>query len=280
MSNQAPSPFQITQAGLNAAVAEGPGVAITIARFKLSTGYGYLGTLNDTALQGTVVYTGVPEASNLIGLHTRDIVCRVPVEAGPFLFGAIGLELDDGTLFAVSTYQTLQEKVTIAVSGSANAFTLHCLLNLGSSPSVVQVNTSRSGFATEVFNTSMVSGSDTMIGSPNAVIVNEIVRGGDNLFLSRVTGTRWMVHNFVRVASGVLTAVGVSGSSLTSSLFNSTLVNPAAPAGTYLVQDNQGNVRVVNTVLNTSSAGTVVLTYPLGTAASGTPVILYKTINL
>lgn len=280
MANQAPTPFQITQAGINAAVAANAlGLSITIASFKLATGFGYNPTLGSTALIGAVVFTGTPASSNILTLATRDIVCVVPATAGPFLFGEIGIFLTDGTLFAVSTYSALQEKSTTAVTGSANSFTFHCLLNVGLAPSVVQVITSNSGFATEYANTGMISGPGSMIGTPNVVICHESIFGGDNLFLSKVSPTRWMPHNFAKVGSGVITAVAGGGTQITSTVFNSTLVTAGAPAGTYLVQDTLGNVRVVTGVANNGSNGTLTLSYAIGSATVPTPIILYKTIN-
>ena len=280
MANQAPSPFQITQAGINAAVAANAmGLSITIGSFKLATGFGYSPTLASTALLGAVVFTGTPSAASVLALSTRDIVCIVSATAGPFMFGEIGIFLTDGTLFAVSTYSALQEKSTTAVTGSANSFTFHCLLNMGLAPSVVQVITSNSGFATEYANTGMISGPATLVGTPNAVICNESIFGGDNLFLSKVSPTRWMPHNFSKVGSGTLTAVSANKLQITSTVFNSTLVTPGAPAGTYLVQDNVGNIRVVTAITNTVSSGTLTLSYAIGTAVATTPIILYKTIN-
>lgn len=280
MANQAPTPFQITQAGINAAVAANAmGLSITIANFKLATGFGYNPNLGTTELLGAVVFTGVPSASNILALSTRDIICVVPAVSGPFLFGEIGIFLTDGTLFAVSTYSELQEKSTTAVTGSANSFTFHCLLNMGLAPSVVQVITSNSGFATEYANTGMISGPGTLIDTPNVVVCHESTFGGDNLFLSKVSPTRWMLHNFSKVGSGILTAVSANKMQITSEVFNSTLVTPGAPAGTYVVQDSIGNVRVVTAITNNASGGTLTLSYPIGTAVPLTPIMLYKTIN-
>lgn len=280
MPGQSPSPFQITQAGINASVAaESMGLRITIASFKLATGFGYTPTLAAVSLVGAIVYTGTPAASNIIALSTKDIIAQVPALAGPFLFGEIGLFLTDGTLFAVATWSDLQEKSTIAVSGTANSFTFHCLLNLGVAPSIVQVVTSANGFATEYANSGMISGPGVLVDTPNAVICNEAIFGGDNLFLSKVNATRWMPHNFAKVGSGVLTAVAGGGTLITSTVFNSSVVATSAPAGTFIVQDNLGNVRVVTVISNNISDGTLTLSYAIGTAIATTPIIVYKTIN-
>lgn len=280
MAGQAPIPFQITQAGINASVAaNASGLSITIASFKLATGFGYTPTLGTTALLGAVVFTGVPTSSNLVALSTRDIVCIVPATAGPFLFGEIGLFLTDGTLFAVSTYSSSQEKSTTAVSGSANSFTLHCLLNMGLAPSVVQVITNTSGFATEVANSGLITGSAALVGSPNALICYETTFGGDSIFLSKVTTTRWMPHNFAKIGSSTLTSSASSGTQVSSTVFNSSLVTPGSPAGTYIVQDGSGNVRIVTGISNTGASGTLTLSYGIVSATAGTPIILYKTIN-
>lgn len=280
-SNQAPTPFRITQAGIDASTAANTaGLSITIISFKLGTGFGYPPQLGDTALHGDMVYSGTFAASNQMAGGLRDLIFKVPVNAGPFLFGEIGLYLTDGTLFALSTYGTLQEKSVTAVSGSANAFTVHCLLNLGVAPSVVQVITNGIGYAAEIANTGMITGPSLLLGSPNAVICYEPVFGGDVLYLSKVNDSRWMIHNFARVGVATLTGVAGGGLGISSNLFNSTVMSSSAQLGTYVVQDTLGNVRIVKTVTNSGAGGNLGLSFPLGSAAAGSLVYLYKSINL
>ena len=268
ISTIAPSAFQITQIGINAAALAGKqGISLSIAKFVLATGNGYTPSLSDINYHGTSVYNGVPSSWNMLSDTSRDIVCVVPAAAGPFTYGEIALFLDDGTLFALAVFQDLQTKASTA-SGVANALTFHCVLNFGASPSVIQVITGTPGAIEVLGSTNNVTGQAYLPGKPTALIVMEPVNGNSSLFLTAANGTQWNVAGYLQVDSGTVTAVNNNGISLDSTAFN--VIDPNFIPGDFLIQDMNGNVRVVTG----GYPGTAHLTYPISSMSVGQVVML------
>lgn len=267
-STIAPSAFTITQVGLNAAMlAQGQGLSVSITDFTLGTGYNYVPGLDDTIIHGEVVYTSQPSSWNMLSETTRDIVCIVPATAGPFTFGEIALYLSDGTLFALAAFKDLQTKAS-AASGVANALTFHCVLNVGMSPSVIQVITGTPGVIEVLGSTNNVTGQRFLPGQPDALIVMEAVNGNNSLFLTAANEMQWNVANYLQVDSGILSAVSNAGLTLESPAFN--LMDASFLPGDFLVQDMLGNVRVIAS----GSPGVANLTYPVTGLSAGATVML------
>lgn len=268
-----PPQFTITQAGLAAALsAEANGLKIIISTFKVSTGVGYEPSFDQTALKGVVAHTGTPTAVNVVGPGVLDVVCVLDYSVGPFKFGDIGLFLDDGTLFAVATYSSLQDKATAAVNGVSNKITYHCLLAVTQGISLFQVSTNGNFTIPTVADCSYVTGPAAMINAPNAIIVDESVAGSDNLYLTRVTGTRWMLHNFAVIGRGNVLAITNGNTVRTATTMSA---EPSVSSGQYAVQDNKGNVRLVSSL---GSNGAVMSKVIPGLAV-GSPITLYRSIN-
>lgn len=266
MSVLAPSSFVITTAGLAAASSAG---AVVITKFQLGSGYGYTPASSDTALHGTIVLpNAVPSADNRVSDDTRDIVCVLPAVAGPFQYGEIGLYLADGTLFALAAYSALQTKVTSSVNGVANALTFHCLLRFGTNPALIEVNPATPGVAATVADTSYVTGPALMSGMPNALLVNETVYGGSNLFLTKATAAKWAVQNFSPLASGSLISLASGNTDVSSSAFFGLTVG--SPAGTYVIQDSLGNVRLASA---NATSGHLTLSKPMPNGTTTATVV-------
>ena len=123
--------FVITDAGINSLFeAEEKGIRCAITKFTLGNAYGYDPVGEDTAMHGDLLYSGEPSRYKYIDQKTKLIVCEVPVEAGPFTFGEIGLWLDDGTLFALCSLGNAIEKYSSNESSVASSITLNCLLTV------------------------------------------------------------------------------------------------------------------------------------------------------
>ncbi len=270
--------FQITQAGLDKAQdAENEGLRVRIANFKLGTGFDYVPGIADTDLRGVEVFSGTPSPSTNSMAGGIEIVMVVPANVGPFQYGEIGLFLEDGTLFALAAFQNLQEKQTVATSGVSNRITFRGYLNLAQAPAVFIIGET-GNIIPEVADTSFVTAPSLMLGNPNALIVNELILRGDNIFLTKISNVRWMLHNFITRATATATAVTPTFDTVTSTAFRN--LTTAAPAGTYAFQDGQGNVRVIQSVTSSNSTtGTVVLSRPVAGLAVGANVSCYETIN-
>lgn len=100
--------FLATNVGLAAATVAAGGPKISITSFKLGTSITPPDP-TDTTLHGATVYTGTVSAVLPVDADTADIIVQVPANAGPFLFGEVGIYTDGGVLFARAAYATQQE---------------------------------------------------------------------------------------------------------------------------------------------------------------------------
>src|SRR5579859_6667400 len=121
MANNNTPLMLITNAGLAAASRALPqGPYIHIVKFQIGSAYGYTPDVNQTALQGNILYGGddahpaVPSDYRSIGDNTLDIILEIPPEAGPWEFGEVGIFAEDQNhvpyLFAIAVFQTPQTK--------------------------------------------------------------------------------------------------------------------------------------------------------------------------
>ena len=89
------------------------GIQVSVAQFKLASGYGYQALGTESNLQGTVVYSGAPTSISTVDPNTVEFTLRVEKNIGPFSYGEVGLFTSSGALFALATFDTLQYKTAI-----------------------------------------------------------------------------------------------------------------------------------------------------------------------
>lgn len=134
--------FLITDAGLAAAALAHPeGPFIHITNFKVASSYGYTASASDTDVDGTLLFEGPPSSYTNIGDNIRNIICKLPADAGPFEFGNVGLFLEDGTLFAKAVFELPQEKLSSLGTNLLSTYTFNCLIQLEQTTSVIKVTT-------------------------------------------------------------------------------------------------------------------------------------------
>jgi len=110
------SHIQITDAGVALmAASESP---IVLTSYKLGSAYGYIPTAGQTALQGSVVATGVPGAPVIQTSNTVLYPTLLGQSDGPYTFGEIGYYYGS-TLFAVLVLDTLVTKTPLDVNTNA-----------------------------------------------------------------------------------------------------------------------------------------------------------------
>lgn len=134
--------FYITAAGVSAAAnAAAGGFKINITNFKLGSGSGYAPTGNETALQGTIEYSGAPIQIYQIDASTVMCVLRADDTVGPFAFGEIGIYLDTGTLFAIGVLPTALNKTANTPSVPGNVVEFDAALTLTNVAAVINFPT-------------------------------------------------------------------------------------------------------------------------------------------
>lgn len=141
MSNGTPL-LLITNQGLavaSVAMPEGPYIHIT--SFQVGSAYGYDPQRTDPGLNGNLLYSGVPTSYEYIGNNTLNVICEIPVDAGPFQFGEVALFLDGGVMFAKGVFDEPQTKYSSLGTNVVSSYTFNCLLKLQQSVAVFQIDT-------------------------------------------------------------------------------------------------------------------------------------------
>jgi hypothetical protein len=154
MANDTTPLMLITNVGLAAASTALPqGPWIHIIKFEIGSAYGYTPDVNQTQLQGNILYGGDPNPANWakpsdyvsIGNNTLNIILEIPPEAGPWEFGEVGIFAADSSgnpyLFAVAVFQSPQTKFSSLGTNVVSSYQLNCLLKLQQSTAIFQIDT-------------------------------------------------------------------------------------------------------------------------------------------
>lgn len=194
--------FVITDAGLavaSQATAVGPFVHIT--EFQVGSAFGYTPTRDDPGLNGNVLFAGTPLTYTYIGDNTIDILCQLPLAAGPFDFGEVALFCEDingnsETMFAKAVFDTPQTKYSALGTNVVATYSFHCLLKLEQSVAVFQVDTT-SGIPPAVWTVDQWSDvvPAGLAANPDIplVIVRELTEFGDSTLLQNTSDAEWTV---------------------------------------------------------------------------------------
>lgn len=261
----------ITNAGLAAAsVATPTGPYINIVQFKLGNNATTPPSVNDTALAGAVVYTGVPSSFSYYDSETLMVNCEVPADVGPFNYGEVGVYLPGDVLFARFSFGVLRTKNTSLSSGFANVLRIKCLLRLVQGPAVFGVTPGTDQEVLTLANTSLVNTPFDYPDNP-IVLVHEPIDWDESLMLFKHDNTQWNPINYTRIGTAAVTAAPDT-THITATRFG-LLTMPASTKGKFLVQTVGGYVRMLKSL----SGNTAELTYPIDTASLvGQKVALYQ----
>jgi hypothetical protein len=106
---------QLTNAGA-ALLNENTG-PIQISSYQLGSDYGYIPEPTDTAIHGSLVYTGSPSQYFVVNSNVVKYSIVLDYSLGPFTFGEIGLFTSTGVLFALATSDSLFSKIPVTSPG-------------------------------------------------------------------------------------------------------------------------------------------------------------------
>ncbi len=113
--------IQLTAAG--AALLEASTGPVTITSFQLGSGYNYVPQASDTALHGSLIYTGTPTAPLAVSGNVVKYGAFLDYPLGPFQFGEMGLFVGT-TLFALAASQVLIDKLQLTSTSVGNSIRL------------------------------------------------------------------------------------------------------------------------------------------------------------
>jgi SPRY domain/Phage tail-collar fibre protein len=242
------SGFLITDAGLAAVTAASPGGPyLHIDHFKIGSGVNYTPNRAQTALQGSVLYTGTPLSYTIIDVNLSQVMCLMDSSVGSFNFGEMGLYLVDGTLFAVCVWDALQEKTRAVGPQAGNTWKIRSMLALAQAPAIVQVTLTYSQGILEVPNWQLLAKPGDQINGANIAIVHEVDQNGNPVLVVRDTDNDWGLINYTETVS---CSVSDPGAVVTpTSLKNSALITAGieAPTSTskYLIKFSDGQIRKI-----------------------------------
>jgi hypothetical protein len=248
---------QITDAGL--ALMQGATQPLVMTSYELGSDYGYTPSPTQTALQGSVVYTGVP--SSPVTTPTNNILyaCHVPGNVGPFQFGEIGLYYGT-TLFAVCVVDELIDKEPLDVNfNTGGPVVIDFFVPMTSTNYQMWANATQSN----VMKASTVTGPEGLPPSPNAVpnlFVVEAAGGRDNFMAFSDRFGVWVFTGFGRVAT--VTVVSANQNSVTVSAASVAAITFQG-LGTLLSQFTTGAAYSTARYIDgmTPNAGNVVLSF-------------------
>lgn len=243
--------FEITTQGYAAAFNAGSsGPKIEIPEFRLGSAYGYTPSAGDSALHGSILYTGTTSGYSVIDSNTCEYVLRVGPNVGTFDFGEIGLYMPDGTMFALQALTDVQRKIAQPLRG-ANEIIIRARLVLTNLPAninfVVQNITTGTILETVSFDTLLPP---TMTAGVNAFIVHSNDDDGNTIFAIRKDGDFWdlSTHKTPSIEGSVLTSTQTSVQAVELSYMEQNF-----PLGRYILRvmsgSQKGIMRLVSNVV-------------------------------
>jgi hypothetical protein len=232
--------FTITNAGIQAAaVAQAGGPVINLTQFKIGSGYGYMPAVTDTALHGSLLYTGSFSNYAVNASNEVQYTCTMNESVGNFNFGEVGLYLSNGVLFALGAVSSPVTKTATTGSAAGNYIDLYAKLllsNLAASITFPITNVALAKFLT-------VAGIH-MLNRPIAADSNAYITGsfddGNNIVMAyRATDYKWNfpTHQFPVVSNGSITGTSTINSAVSTNI--GSLISGVV-AGMYIIQFTSG----------------------------------------
>lgn len=246
----------ITNDGLAVASTAAPGGPyIHITEFRVGDGFNYTPVETDTDLHGNLLYTGGVTNYYVVDYDTIELILFMDASIGPFSFGEVGIYLDDGTLFALCAWDSLQEKLRAIGNQAGTQWRIRARLTLAAASVVCQVDVITSTQIIEVSTWPFLVTPENQVGNANMVIMTgEFNSFGDTVMVFKDAVDEWTINDFVEVFRG-----NSSDSGCTIGV--SSIVHPNLPQAyftvprtdsRYLIKFPDGDIRRVTDLLSTT----------------------------
>jgi Phage tail-collar fibre protein len=240
--------FIITDAGLAAAtVADPSGPYVHITSFKVGSAYNYTPTRSQTALSGTVLYTGTVSSYAIVGPDLLSITLLMDSDVGSFQFGEVGIFLGDGTLFATCAFDHLQDKIRAVGVTAGNIWRIKSLLKLAQAPAIVQIDLVIAQSILEVATWPLLEIPVDQLNDANIAIVHHNNQYNEPVLVIRDTDTEWGLIGYSRMLNVLTTDIGASVTTTTFTHPFIARLNLEVPSDSsrYLVKFPDGQIRAI-----------------------------------
>lgn len=240
--------FVISDAGAAAATVATPaGPYIHITQFKVTDAFNWIPDGTETSLPGAVKYTGGITNYYIVDYDTIELILFMDGTVGPFQFGTIGIYLQDGTLFATSVFDTLQEKIKAVGNQGGTQWRIRARLKLARASVVCQVDVITSTQILEVSTWPFLVTPANQVGNANmAILTGEQNSVGQSVMVFKDSANEWVINDYRRIFIG---DTGTGGTIGTSSVSDPGIANLSFDLprtdSQYLIKFPDGDIRRV-----------------------------------
>jgi hypothetical protein len=247
--------FVISDAGNAAATTATPtGPYIHITQFRIYGNYNWIPDGTETSLPGPLLYTGGITNYYVVDYDTIELILFMDATVGPFQFGTIGIYLADGTLFATSVFDTLQEKLKTVGNQGGTQWRIRARLKLARASVICQVNVITSTQILEVSTWPFLVTPANQVGNANmAILTGEQNTVGDSILVYKDSANKWAINDYTQIFSGDTGTGGVISTGFVShpGLANVAFTLPQTNSR-YLIKFPDGDIRRVTSITGTT----------------------------
>lgn len=240
--------FVITDVGNAAASSASPkGPLIHITQFKVSDAVNLTPDGTETALPGNILHTGVVANYYVVAYDTIELILFMDATVGPFLFGSLGIYLEDGTLFALCSYDTLQQKARAVGVQAGTQWRIRARLKFARASVVCQVDVINTSAILEVADWQSLVTPVNQVGNANMAIVHESTPYDSSILVYKTNDDSWAVNDFVTLLVGHTDDAGcvIDTDTVTHSGLASFDFELPQTVSRYLIQFPDGDIRKV-----------------------------------
>jgi hypothetical protein len=260
--------FVISDAGNAAATIATPaGPFIHITQFRVTDAFNWVPDGTETSLPGNVKHIGGIINYYVVDYDTIELILFMDGTVGPFDFGTIGIFLEDGTLFATSVFDTLQEKIKAVGNQGGTQWRIRARLKLARASVICQVDVITTNQVLEVANWQSLVTPANQVGNANmAILTAEENSVGESILVYKDTANQWAINDYHQIFSGTTASGGTIGTASVShpNLANVSFELPQTNSR-YLIKFPDGDIRRV-----TSITGSTQLNYTPAKAVTQT----------